>query len=545
MARDPGPSSRPAEALRAVDENPVPWHPARVESEDGTTVRYERSGPVAVITIDRSERRNAVDAAAASALAEAWMRFDEDGSAAVGVLWGAGGVFSAGADLRAFDLEDRPGGFLGFTRTQVGKPTIAAVEGHCVAGGLEMALWCDLRVAAESAVFGCYERRFGVPLVDGGTQRLPAVVGLGVALDLILTGRSVPAEEAYRIGLVNRLVPEGEALTAAIELGRLIAAFPQATVRSDRAAVLAGLGVPSSVGLQNERRLGLSVLAVAARGAARFAAGEGRGGAMAGDAPVVEDAPPVDAAGPSPAEEAPAHSPELLSPAAEAPATPMRQVVVEVTPDSSAAIRVDTPLGEVSGYLALPRRGRGPGVVLVGEWSDSGAQLRESADRLAAAGFVAFAADVFEGDESVGPESALLLESAIDYVLAHQAAGIGGVGLVGFCKGGDLALRETATNESVRACVSFCGAPAPEDPAPDFASSRAAYLGHCAQEDEWTPPHRGDALEAELRGLGLDATFHAYAGTRHGFFDEGRAAFDPASAELAWERTISFLRRTL
>lgn len=242
------------------------------------TVHFHPEPPLAVITIDRPERRNAVDAATAAALAEAWERFDQDDSLRVGILTGAGGVFSSGADLVAFDLVDRPGGFLGFTRTTVSKPTIAAVEGYCVAGGLEMAVWCDLRVAAEDAVFGCFERRFGVPLVDGGTQRLPRLLGLGRALDLILTGRQVGAAEAHRIGLVDRVVLPGEALTAAAELGRLIAGFPQQTVVSDRGAVLEGLGLPLPEGLEVERRLGTEVLAAATEGAKRFAAGAGRHG---------------------------------------------------------------------------------------------------------------------------------------------------------------------------------------------------------------------------------------------------------------------------
>jgi enoyl-CoA hydratase len=242
------------------------------------TVHFQSEPPLAVITIDRPERRNAVDAATAAALAEAWERFDHDDSLRVAILTGAAGVFSSGADLVAFDLVDRPGGFLGFTRTTVSKPTIAAVEGYCVAGGLEMALWCDLRVAGEDAVFGCFERRFGVPLVDGGTQRLPRLVGLGRALDLILTGRQVGAAEAHRIGLVDRVVLPGQALTAAAELGRLIAGFPQQTVVSDRRAVLEGLGRPLPEGLELERRLGTAVLAAAAEGAQRFAAGAGRHG---------------------------------------------------------------------------------------------------------------------------------------------------------------------------------------------------------------------------------------------------------------------------
>ncbi len=229
-----------------------------------------------MISIDRPERRNAINRATAVALAGAWLRFENDTDARVGVLTGEHGTFCAGADLKDFDLTDDASGFLGFTRIRVSKPTIAAVSGHAVAGGLELALWCDLRVAAEDAVFGCYERRFGVPLVDGGTQRLPEIVGLGRALDMILTGRPVGAQEGLAMGLVNRVVPPGQTLEAAIELGREIARFPQATVRSDRAAVYDGLDLERR--LATERQHGLGVMDVAIRGAIAFAEGAGRHG---------------------------------------------------------------------------------------------------------------------------------------------------------------------------------------------------------------------------------------------------------------------------
>ena len=241
------------------------------------TVEYDRDGPVAVVTVDRPDRRNAIDLATADALGNAWARFDEDDEALVGVLTGSEGTFSAGADLEAMDLEDRPEGWLGFTRTRVSKPTVAAVEGYCVAGGLEMALWCDLRVAGDSATFGCFERRFGVPLVDGCTQRLPHVVGLGRALDLILTGRALDAETAREWGLVNRLANEGEALDAAVEVAEVIAGFPQETVRTDRAAVYDGLGATLDQGLAIEGWHGSRAMDTAVEGADRFASGEGRG----------------------------------------------------------------------------------------------------------------------------------------------------------------------------------------------------------------------------------------------------------------------------
>jgi enoyl-CoA hydratase len=241
-------------------------------------VHYEREGPVAVVTVDRPGRRNAIDNETAEALGDAWERFDGDDDALVGVLTGSEGTFSAGADLKAMDLADRPEGWLGFTRTRVSKPTIAAIEGHCVAGGLEMALWCDLRVASESAVFGCFERRFGVPLVDGGTQRLPHVVGLGRALDMIITGREVDPETAKEWGLVNRLVEEGAALDTAVRLGETVAEFPQETLRTDREAVYDGLGSTLEQGLAAEGWHGSRALDVAEAGADRFAGGAGRSG---------------------------------------------------------------------------------------------------------------------------------------------------------------------------------------------------------------------------------------------------------------------------
>jgi len=242
-------------------------------------VRYERHEAAAVLTIDRPERRNAIDAAAATALRQGLDEFEADAATRVLVLTGSGEAFCAGADLKALDLDvDDPAGPLGFTRRTPAKPAIAAIDGWCLAGGLELALWCDLRVATPRTVFGCFERRWGVPLVDGGTQRLPRVVGMGRALEMILLGRPVEAEEAERIGLVNELTEPGRHLDRALALAERIAAYPQETMLSDRRAALEGAGMPLAEGLELERRLGREVLEVAARGAARFAGGEGRGG---------------------------------------------------------------------------------------------------------------------------------------------------------------------------------------------------------------------------------------------------------------------------
>jgi enoyl-CoA hydratase len=243
-------------------------------------VRYERRGAAAVLTIDRPERRNAVDAATAAALRQGLEDFEADAEARVLILTGAGGeAFCAGADLKAIDLDvDHPAGPMGFTRLTPSKPTFAAIDGWCLAGGIELALWCDLRIATAGSVFGCFERRWGVPLIDGGTQRLPRVVGMGRAMDLMLTGRPVEAEEALRIGLLTEIAEPGRHLERSLELAEKLAAFPQETMLSDRRAALEGAGMPLAAGLELEHRLGREVLAVAAAGASRFASGEGRHG---------------------------------------------------------------------------------------------------------------------------------------------------------------------------------------------------------------------------------------------------------------------------
>jgi enoyl-CoA hydratase len=243
-------------------------------------VRYERQGSAAVLTIDRPERRNAVDAATATALREGLERFEADANARVLILTGAGGeAFCAGADLKAIDLDvDHPAGPMGFTRLTPSKPTIAAIEGWCLAGGLELALWCDLRIATSNSVFGCFERRWGVPLIDGGTQRLPRAVGMGRAMEMILTGRPVDAEEAERIGLITEMVEPGRHLERSLESAEKLAGFPQETMLADRRAALEGAGLPLTEGLELEHRLGREVLDVAVAGASRFAGGEGRHG---------------------------------------------------------------------------------------------------------------------------------------------------------------------------------------------------------------------------------------------------------------------------
>src|SRR5580692_12348132 len=248
--------------------------------------RVERDGPVSTAVLDRPAVRNAVDGPTAAALADAFREFEADDSARAAVLCGAGGTFCAGADLKALGSPDgnraEPDGDgpMGPTRMRLSKPVIAAISGYAVAGGLELALWCDLRVAEHDAVLGVFCRRWGVPLIDGGTVRLPRIVGLGRALDLILTGRAVPAAEALAMGLVSRVVPAGESLDAAKRLAFEIARFPQACMNSDRMSAYEQLGQTLESALANEFRRGLAVIqsGESKEGAGRFAAGSGRHG---------------------------------------------------------------------------------------------------------------------------------------------------------------------------------------------------------------------------------------------------------------------------
>lgn len=252
--------------------------------DEPPTVEVSRQGPVTIIQLKRWQARNAINAATALALREAWQAFEADEQASVGILTGGNQVFCAGADL--YDIEGLapetmgPNGPLGMTRLTGTKPVIAAIAGYCVAGGLELACWCDLRIADETAILGCFERRFGVPLIDGGTQRLPRIIGLGRALELILTGRPVPAREALSMGLVNEVVAPGQSLQRALELGQLIAGLPQTCLRNDRQAVYRGLGRDLAQGLTLEAEFGLQTLqsGEASAGAHQFQAGKGRKG---------------------------------------------------------------------------------------------------------------------------------------------------------------------------------------------------------------------------------------------------------------------------
>jgi enoyl-CoA hydratase len=255
-----------------------------------STVRTEHDGPVTIVTIDRPEARNAVDRATAERLADAFRAFADDDERSVAVLTGAGGAFCAGADLKAIAAGTGANrvvpdgdGPMGPTRMLLDKPVVAAVEGHAVAGGLELALWCDLRVAARDAVFGVYCRRWGVPLIDGGTVRLPRLIGHSHALDMILTGRGVSGDEALRMGLANRVVEPGGALDAAVALAHELAGLPQLCLRSDRQSSYEQWSLTIDDALRNEFALGAATVASGETldGASRFASGAGRHGAPA------------------------------------------------------------------------------------------------------------------------------------------------------------------------------------------------------------------------------------------------------------------------
>ncbi|MDX1447489.1 MAG: crotonase/enoyl-CoA hydratase family protein [Acidimicrobiia bacterium] len=456
------------------------------------SVDYERRGRVAVITVDRPDVRNAIDRATARALGDAWRTFDGDDKVDVGVLYGAGGHFSAGADLKAFDLVGDPAGYLGFTGLTVGKPTIAAVEGYCVAGGLEMAIWCDLRVASTEAVFGCLERRFGVPLVDGGTVRLPQIIGLGLALELILTGREVTADEALVIGLVNEVVPAGTALDRAVALAASIASHPQPTVRTDRAAVLAGLGLPTSEGFAIARRYGETVMDVAAAGADRFARGAGRSGAAVADF------------GDGDAESVP--TPDLDQPDD-----------LRLTPAAS---------------------GQGRPVLVVGPDEPSGWR-EEVTSRLTGMGYTTYDV-VTSGELDLDLEE---LSRAVTAVMGSAAVLGDRAGILAVGTGAIPALHFSTTDPEVSAVVELSGF-APRT-VPSFRLATAAYLGHHGSLDERPGVISPHGMETQLRDMGLDATFHTYREAGPDFFVPGSGDHNPRLAEVMWERTRLFLDRWL
>lgn len=492
------------------------------------TISYERDGRVAVITIDRPDRRNAVDGATAALLHEAFVDFEADTEADVAILTGAGGHFSSGADLKSFDLLDSAQGPLGFTRMRVSKPTLAAIEGYCVAGGLEMALWCDLRVAATGAVFGCFERRFGVPLMDGGTQRLPRIVGLGVAMEMILTGRSVEADEAHAIGLVNAVVADGQALATALEWAGRICQFPQLTVRTDRMALLDGLGLSLTDGLARERDYGLRVMDQAHKGAARFAAGSGRGGRLVGWLSPVPDtgledidremtAPPPAGKEPTPA-----------------PAEAWEKVEV----------RSGIDLEAVELVWGLPPAASAPGILVIPETGAIDDHVRLLVERLSNAGFLTLGCEIPDPRTHAPSQVGLAIDAAVGRLLHHPVARSGEVGLLGYGPAGGVAMWYASIDDRVAAVVSYAGKMPNSDYNPRFEESRASFLGHYGGADVSVSPQYAYDLEMTLRDRSIDATFNIYrdAGEGELRLDE---TDEPSDANRAFRRTVSFLTRTL
>jgi len=563
------------------------------------SVTYQRKDRVAIVTIERPGRRNAIDLATARALGAAWKRFDADDDAYVGILYGAGGHFSAGADLKSFDLEDTDDGPLGFTRTEVGKPTIAAIEGFCVAGGLEMALWCDLRVASSDATFGCYERRFGVPLIDGGTQRLPRLIGHGLAMELILTGRSVDAAEAHAIGLVNMVTMPDRALEDALEWANRIAEHPQQTLRSDRHAVLEGSWLPLTEGLAVEREYGRTVMHVARAGADHFSTGEGRSGAAVralvgvGPADTEEDLPwnrvaPVPRPAVRPFEieledgdpgvvpetdgEDLAQAEEIVEDAVNEPSD-LDIGVDSIAPESEQDVEPERPVEAAAttkpavpwsgrqgnqvdlgsgrtGYFIAPVIERGHAVVVLSDVGDHLAEhVLDASDRIAGLGNAALAVDLLTAEQEpseLNPDDVVrLVASAIDTLIAGGFAAAGTVGLVGFGVGGSLAMWIAGLEERVRSVVAF----GPHSPWAEvgvgWRLSESAYLGH--QSDGEHPPGAPDAAktEIELRDMGLDATFHVYPTKAVDFYKPGTEGHDARLTDVAWQRTELFLERHL
>ena len=568
------------------------------------SVTYQLQDRVAIITVDRPGRRNAIDLATARALGSAWRRFDADDDAFVGILFGAGGHFSAGADLKSFDLEDDDDGPLGFTRTSVSKPTIAAVEGYCVAGGLEMALWCDLRVASTTAVFGCFERRFGVPLVDGGTQRLPRLIGHGLAMELILTGRAVDAAEAHAIGLVNMVTETDRALDEAIAWANRIADHPQPTLRSDRMALLEGSVLPLDEGLRIEREYGRGVMHVARAGADHFSTGEGRSGAavralVGVEAPDSEEelpwnrvAPvarpsvrpfeidledePIQSAESDADIEHPDETPPTVDDAGDEPVVADHVVEPDVDTDATTTVEelseqldepdasdtrpavpwagrqgneVDLGAGK-RGYFIAPVVERGHAVVVLCDIGDHLAEhVLDASDRIASLGNSALAVDLFtdeNGPGDVDPDGVVkLVASAIDTLIAGGFAASGTVGLVGFGVGGSLAMWIAGLEERVTSVVAF----GPHSPWAEvgvgWRLSEAAYLCHQSASKQPAGAPEAAKTEIELRDLGLDATFHIYPVDPVDFYKPGSAGYDARLTDVAWQRTELFLERHL
>jgi dienelactone hydrolase len=380
-----------------------------------------------------------------------------------------------------------------------------------------MALWCDMRVAAKSAVFGCFERRFGVPLVDGGTQRLPRVVGHGIAMEMILTGRPVEAEEAYVIGLANLIVGDGKALEAAVKLARSLAAFPQPTLRADRMAVLDGADLPIEEGLAVERRYGNRVMGTAKEGAQRFAGGAGRGGAAI---------------------------PEVSLPGSWK--TPVVGGPLTFAVDG-ARVPLHTAVAQTPGAPAV--------LVLHDRWGFDD-HPRLMADLLAKAGFHAVAIGMFEPPEVRNGEEAdrlvetldrlrieRILDASMDLLRTLPEA-VGSPALLGFGIGGGLAMALAGRHPDVSACVAYTPTSPWSGLSPDFGAGNSAVLGHYAAMDDRASPHTAYQLEMRLRERGIDVTFETYRRAGPEFYRPDRPRYhDPDATELAWARTVAFLQR--
>jgi dienelactone hydrolase len=383
-----------------------------------------------------------------------------------------------------------------------------------------------MRVVGISAVFGCFERRFGVPLVDGGTQRLPRVVGRGIAMEMILTGRAVGAEEAFDIGLVNLVVEDGRALEAALKLSRTMLGFPQATLRSDRRAVIEGSDLPIEQGLAVERRYGNRVLDEARAGAALFAQGAGRSGA-------------------------PVHHPD-------GPRQPTAWTTSGTPVIADGAVEIDVDGIRVPAHVALPKAGAGPGILLIHDRWGFDPFIRTVADRLGREGYVSVAVGLTEpvapgNHEEADKRVADLDAKRVTRVVTEAARMVGALpavggrlGVLGFGMGGGLGMWLATAESSVRACVAYTPTSPWAGLQPDFATTRAAFIGHYGAFDDRASPHTAYQLEIRLRELGVDATFETYRRAGSEFYrstDPGR--HDPLATEQAWARTVTFFNRAL
>ncbi len=450
------------------------------------TVETRTVDRIAVVSIDVGDGRNEIDAETASELDRVWRRFETDPDLDVAVVTGTREAFSVGRPTATDDETGTAEPVFGFTHSGLSKPVIAAIEGPCLSAGLEMALWCDLRVCGLSSVFGFQPQRSRRPLMDGGTQRLPRLVGEGMALEMLLTGRPMDAEEAHAVGLVNLVVADGSARQAAIEIAERIARFPQGTVRANRQSVLEGADLSLSEGLQLERRLATNAIETRAREIRRASRESGWV-----SAPFRFELP---RSGSGPA--------------------------VIVLPDrwgmDDYAIAATESLLD-AGYVVVP----------VALYDRPGSE-----DEASAAPAKLRSRDV-----------SARLTQAVEATRKHPAVD-GSVALVGFGIGGGLALWLAGESPSITGCVTFGAVNAWPDLEPDLASAKAAFLGHNGELDEQASPHTAYRLEMAMRELGLDATFETYRAMGWEFYRNG----DPEAVhalDQAWGRTMTFLQRTL